>query len=191
MTPIQSKRIAKVVQVLASLKTASSEWEDIATGAAKAFAESEYSTALYNASHPEGDADEYDVHLSREPRDTDISSSVDDELINQVAAVIEKNYDLDAILADYKAYAEVTDSGNFPTVAEKYGWYFAMQNAGEGVGLGDDGFESSLDNEHVLEHYGSFLQKNTEEDTIMFNISGTGIDWVTDVTYDVQEFLID
>lgn len=155
MTPIQSKRIAKVVQVLASLKTADSDeytFDNIAHGFAKAVWVDAYLSAVGESTGENNGgtiSDDMEVQLRSSPWSGNggpnspgletYAPTIPDEFLSRIDQVLTKAWGKDAILSDYAEYNKETGKD-----ADTYGWYLGMQELGHGVGLYDDGYDSTL-----------------------------------------------
>lgn len=195
MTPIQSKRIAKVVQVLASLKTASADWDIIVDAATTALVADSYAMAVEDSL--EGADREFyegDAKFSRTPWGggddvMDFAPDVDDNIRSQVAAILEKEIGKDAILADCDAFIEKTGEN-----ADTYGHYLMMQSMGHGVGLFDYDYDSAFDiDRSSFAHVHGYITVSGDEDdtTLTYNLDGDGITWDADVTSELTSSLVE
>lgn len=197
MTPAQNHRIRRVAAVLASLHKKAEhqpDWSDIVKHFAHAVWVNAYMNAIDEATG-EGNggevSDSAEVVLESAPWGAgshieDYAPNMPSEFIAATEKDIVDAWGKDAVLADCAAF--MAESGEDE---EKYGWYLAMQDMGQGVGLGDYGYTSTLKRygSHA-EHTTGFLTK--DGDKILFQVDGTPYRSVgpVDVTSDLEDLVV-
>lgn len=90
----------------------------------------------------------------------------------------------DAVLADCAAFMAETGEDE-----KTYGWYFATEQMGHGVGLFDYGYKTKIKKKHLFENDNAFLQ--IEDGRVMFYPVDSRNVKPIDVTDDVEHVLLD